>query len=104
MSIIDYRAQRLDRNHARKLILEIAQRHPAQIRFSNHALEEMRKDNMTTVDVFNIIKSPSAKILHEGEMERGTYRYRLETQNMMVVVAFDSKTSLAIVTAWRKQL
>ncbi len=62
----------------------------------------MKKDGLTTVDVLNIIKSPSAKVLHEGELEKGTYRYRLETGSITVVVAFSSQTSLVVVTAWRK--
>lgn len=98
----DYRTHKLDRNQARKLISEIVHRHPAHVRFSRHALEEMRKDNLTTVDILNVIKSPSAKVLHEGELENGTYRYRLETENITVVVSFDSETSLVVVTAWRK--
>ena len=102
MSITDYRTQKLDRNQARKLISEIAHRYPAHIRFSRHALEEIRKDNLTTADILNVIKSSSAKVLHGGELENGTYRYRLETGSITVVVSFDSQTNLVVVTAWRK--
>jgi uncharacterized protein DUF4258 len=94
--------QKLDRNRARKLVSEVAARYPANIRFSRHALEEMGMDNLTTGDVLNIIKSPSAKIIEEPELERGSFRYRLRTNNITVVLAFDSKTSFVVITAWRK--
>lgn len=102
MSILDYRVHKLSRVHARKLIAEVANYNSAKIRFSKHALEEIEKDDLTTVDIFNVIKSPAARIVREGEMERGSYRYRLETNNIAVIVSFISETSFVVVTAWRK--
>ncbi|MDP2599905.1 MAG: DUF4258 domain-containing protein [Deltaproteobacteria bacterium] len=98
----DYRAKRLDKNQARKRVSAIAREHPKNIRFSRHALEEMLDDDLITADILNVIKSSSSKILGEAELENGSYRYRLETNNIMVVVSFDSEDSLVVVTAWRK--
>jgi hypothetical protein len=37
------------------------------------------------------------------DLTSGTWRYRIAARNMFVVVAFDSATSTAVVTAWRKK-
>jgi hypothetical protein len=100
---LDLRIHRLDRNQARKLITAIAAQAPESIRFSRHALEEMEKDNLTTGDVLNVIKSPAAKIVDQPELENGSYRYRLKTNNIGVVLAFASKTVCIVVTAWRNK-
>ncbi len=75
---------------------------PSHIRFSNHALEEITKDDLTTVDILNVIKSPNSRIVGEGELENGSYRYRLGTRKIIVVISFDSPKSFVVVTAWRK--
>lgn len=111
MSIIDYLynidimsniCHKLDRNQARKRVAHIVYATPELVRFSRHALSELKKDKLTTVDILNVIKSPDAQIVDEPELENGSYRYRLGTKKMMVVIAFDTPKSLVIVTAWRK--
>jgi len=102
MSLNDIRTIRLNRMQARKLVTQIVHKWPAHIRFSKHALEELRKDNLTTSDALNVIKSPDAKIMSEGELEKGSYRYRLETNRILVVISFDTPTSFVVITAWRK--
>lgn len=94
--------KRLDRNRARKQIAYIIHHYPVLVRFSRHALEELKKDGLTTVDVMNVMKSPDAQIVDEPELEHSSYRYRLGTRKIVVVVAFDSPKSLVVVTAWRK--
>ena len=54
------------------------------VAFSKHALEELNKDVLTTV-----------------ELERGTWRYRVLTNRICVVVAFRSDDEVVVVTAWR---
>jgi len=104
MSTFDYKTRRLDRNEARKLIIKIMNQHPEKVFFSRHALEELKNDGLTTLDAINILKSPGARIYTEGEFEKGSYRYRLETTNMMVVVAFlELGDGMVIVTAWDKR-
>jgi hypothetical protein len=104
ISSIDFKSKRSDKVKARKLVAEIVNRYPQNISFSGHALSELQKDALTTVDAWNILKSTAAKIHGEGELEKGSYRYRLETNFIMVVISFwpDGK-GLTIVTAWDKR-
>ena len=64
-------------------------------------MDELKKDDLTIADVLNIIKSSDARITKEPELANGSYRYRLETKRITVVVAFESATSFVVVTAWR---
>lgn len=81
---------------AKKRILAILA--SGSVTFSNHAEEELEKDGMTMVDGTNILRGG---IVEPGELERGSYRYRVRTARMVVVVAFRSETELRVVTAWR---
>ena len=110
LSILDimlnknYRTTRLDRNEARKLIAMIVARHPEDVLFSTHSLQEIESDDLTTTDVWNVLRSPSSNILRDGEIACGSWRYRLETRFIMVVVAFHgSGTGLTVVTVWDKR-
>lgn len=66
--------------------------------FSRHALEEMAKDNLTAIDCTNVLRGGVAE---PGEFENGSWRYRLRTNQIFVVIAFRSEGKLVIVTAWR---
>ena len=68
------------------------------VSFSDHALDELGKDKMTTIDAVNVLRGG---IVEPGELERGTYRYRVRTPRMYVVVAFRSESELRVVTGWR---
>ena len=68
------------------------------VAFSRHALDELRKDDLTTVDAVNALRGG---IVGPGELERGTWRYRVRTARVVVVVAFRSETELVVVTGWR---
>ena len=68
------------------------------IRFSGHALEELAKDDLTTVDCVNVLRGG---VVQPPELERGTWRYRVLTNRICVVVAFRSDDELVVVTAWR---
>lgn len=63
-----------------------------------HAIEEMAKDDMDLGDCLNLLR---AGVPAPPDLERGTWRYRIATSRMAVVVAFQSDDALAIVTAWR---
>ena len=67
---------------------------------SGHALEEMEKDDLTLVDCTNVLRGGWVE---PAEWERGTWRYRVRTARICVVVAFRSESKLAIVTAWRER-
>ena len=86
----------LETGVAKRLILRILQ--AGTVSFSSHALDEMRKDQLTTVDCVNVLRGGT---LEPGEWERGSWRYRAKTNAICVVLAFRSETALVVVTAWR---
>jgi hypothetical protein len=67
---------------------------------SRHASEEMGKDDLTMVDCVNVLR---AGIVEPAEWERGSWRYRVHTRRILVVIAFRSESRLVIVTAWRTE-
>lgn len=58
----------------------------------------MLADDLTTVDCENVLRGG---VVRPGEYEHGTWRYRVETSRVTVVVAFRSESEIVIVTAWR---
>lgn len=68
------------------------------VSFSRHALSEMANDNLTAVDCTNAMRGG---VVEPGEFDKGSWRYRIHTARMCVVVAFRSEVRLAVVTAWR---
>ena len=66
--------------------------------FSKHALREMEHDDLTTGDCVHALRGG---VVEPGKLERGSYRYRVSTAAVCVVVAFRSDTQLVVVTAWR---
>ena len=81
---------------ARLLIRDILKR--GRFTYSKHAKEEMLDDDLTTVDCENVLRGG---VVRPGEYEHGTWRYRVETNKVTVVIAFRSKQELVVVTAWR---
>lgn len=91
---------------ARKLIRLIMDQ--GRYVLTNHALGEMAADDLSTVDVENVLKGG---VVLPAEYENGEWRYRIQTAKMCVVVTFDpepetekghdSETELVIVTVWR---
>lgn len=71
------------------------------VRFSKHALEELANDNMETIDAVNVLRGGGLPA--PAELENGSWRYRVSTANMAVVIAFRSETALVVVTAWRRK-
>ena len=88
----------LDAAHAKKLILRILL--AGEVVFSGHAFDEMAKDNLTTVDCTNVLRGGWVE---PPELEKGTWRYRVRTARICVVIAFRSETKLVVVTAWREK-
>ena len=93
---MDAATDRLSPGVGHKLIRKILKE--GQVSWSMHATEEMKNDELTTVDCANVLR---AGVVEEPEFERGTWRYRVRTQKIFVVVAFRSDTELSIVTTWR---
>jgi hypothetical protein len=88
----------LDNDAAKRLIVAILKE--GTIGFSDHALREMAKDDLTTVDAANVLRGG---LVEFSEEVGRTWRYRVRTSRMTFVVAFHSETRLRVVTAWRKQ-
>ena len=81
---------------ARQLIRNIVS--TGAVSFTGHALEEIAKDDLTTVDCTNVLR---AGVVEPAEFESGSWRYRVRTDRIYVVVTFRSETRLVVVTAWR---
>lgn len=81
---------------AKKVIRQILQ--AGSFTYTKHSKDEMLADDLTTVDCENVLRGG---VVRPGEYENGTWRYRVETSRVTVVVAFRSENELVIVTAWR---
>jgi len=66
--------------------------------FSRHAAEEMAKDDLTTADCLNVLR---AGVVRTSGYEASSWRYRVQTHRITVVIAFRSASELVVVTAWR---
>jgi hypothetical protein len=58
------------------------------------------------MDGWNVLRSSSAKIVREGELDNksGAYRYRLETQMFALVIQLWSNgKGLVVITGWAKK-
>ena len=81
---------------ARRLIRDILK--SGRFTYSKHAKDEMLDDDLTTVDCENVLRGG---VVRPGECEHGTWRYRVETSRITIVIAFRSERELVVVTAWR---
>lgn len=88
--------ERLSPAEAQKLIRSILA--TGAVSFSDHSKAEIAKDSLSIPDCANVLR---AGVVEEPEYDRGTWRYRVRTQRICVVVAFRSESELSIVTAWR---
>jgi hypothetical protein len=80
---------------ARSLIRRIMTH--GRVTFSGHAQREMDIDELTPVDVRNV----SRGVVDPAEAENGSWRYRVRTARIAIVVAFRTARELRVVTAWR---
>ena len=81
---------------AKRLIREILR--AGRFIYSRHAKDELLADDLTTVDCENVLRGG---VVRPGEFEHGSWRYRVETSQITVVVVFRSEHELVVVTAWR---
>ena len=68
------------------------------VSFSRHACGELEKDRKTTGDAINVLRGG---VVRAGERENGSWRYRVETARLVVVIAVRSQSSIVVVTAWK---
>jgi hypothetical protein len=101
MSIIDYRTKRLSKTEALKKVKIILKQHPQNVRFSGHAIKELDADSLTIQDAKNVLLSADCRITEEPEFHKGSWRYRVKTEMIVIVVAFNAEYSLVVVTGWR---
>jgi hypothetical protein len=64
---------------------------------SPHAQKFLTDDGLTTVDVENVLRAGWVEV---SEYENREWRYRVRTNRIAVIVAFDSETKLTVVTVW----
>lgn len=67
--------------------------------FSKHALAELKKDNLFTVDAENVMRGG---VVDAPEYEHGEWRYRVRTARIELIVAFNTETEVAVITGWRR--
>ena len=68
------------------------------LRFSGHAKAEMAKDQLTTQDAVNVLR---AGVVDPSEFMSGSWRHRVKTNRICVVVTLPSKSEATVITAWR---
>jgi hypothetical protein len=91
---------RMSPGQARKVLAEIFNHNPNLISFTKHAREQMLGRDLKSGDVLNVLKA--GKIVSEPDLESGSFRYRVQTNKIIVVIAFKKPNHVVIVTAWRK--
>ncbi len=91
--------KQLHQNQVRKCISWILQK--GKIAVTTHAKREMANDNLIMTDIINVLRC--GQVNEPGEFENNSWRYRVHTSRICVVVAFRSETVLVVVTAWRKK-
>jgi hypothetical protein len=90
--------KRLDPLHVRKLLSRILR--TGAVAFCKHARDAMEDDDLTEPDVVNILRCGT---IRDGELEKGSWRYRVETGRMCAVITFRSGSEVTIVTVWRSK-
>jgi hypothetical protein len=88
----------LEPNRARRLIREILEK--GSLSFSGHSEKALADDDLSTVDAVNVLRGG---VVEFAEFENGSWRYRVRTQRMVVVIVFRSASEIAVVTAWREK-
>lgn len=86
----------MDAAKARKLLREVGA--SGVLTYSDHAKNEMVKDKLTTQDIVNVLR---AGVVEPSEFERGSWRHRVKTNTLCVIVVLASEREAVVVTAWR---
>ena len=68
------------------------------LEFSSHALQEMQKDKISELDLVNVLRGGWPE---PGEYENGSWRYRVSTSRITVVISFRDNSWIVVVTVWR---
>jgi hypothetical protein len=90
---------RLGTGQARKILAEIFNHVPSLVSFTRHAREQMRERDLKSGDVLNVLKA--GKIMSVPDFINGSFRYRVQTNKITVVLAFKKPNHVVVITAWR---
>lgn len=71
-----------------------------ELLISDHAYEEMEKDDLTEQDCRNVLRAGRVDPEHT-RYEKGAWRYRMVTHFFAVVCMLRPQNRLLVVTAWR---
>jgi hypothetical protein len=88
----------LEPDKARRLIREILEK--GSVSFSGHSEKALSDDDLSTVDAVNVLRGG---VVEPAEFEDGTWRYRVRTRRIAVVIVFRSASEIMVVTAWREK-
>ncbi len=91
---------RLGRQQAKKTLAEVLQKNPHCISLTKHCREQMQKRNMIVGDLINVLHG--GQIVCDPEFEHEEWRYRIETEKMVIVISFHKPANVRCITAWRK--
>jgi len=92
--------RRLSREDALALVQSILQ--DGMLAHSESLKGELASNRMTMLDVNNVLRLGTVR--EEGTFHAlsGTYRYKVETDRMCVVVVFGDENEMQVITGWRK--
>ena len=90
---------RMSPSQARKILSEMLNRASHFISFTKHARQQMVERDLRAGDVLNVLKA--GNIWNEPEFENGSFRYKVSTSKIIVVIAFRKAKNIVIITAWR---
>lgn len=93
--------KKYSKNQALKKIRELLKSH-CDVLFTGHAIQELKNDGLDRTDALNVLHTESARITDEPELINDSWRYRIGTNAIIVVVAFmiNSK-GLIVITVFK---
>jgi len=97
-SIIDLRS-RMGNNRVRKVLTEILKSRPNNIVITSHCKKELKNDDLIVNDLINVLHK--GMIYQDPEFEHGSWRYRVETNKITVIITFEKPQKIICVTTWR---
>jgi hypothetical protein len=69
------------------------------VRFTSHALAELRKDGITRERAFVVL---GGGVVREAECEHGEWRHQVQAGMDVIVVTFETETNAVVITGWRR--
>ena len=69
------------------------------VRFTGHALRELRKDGITLERAYMVLRGG---IVREAEWEQGEWRHQVHAGLDVLVLTFETETNAVVITGWRR--